>query len=194
LGIDQLYAVLLHRPDQILGGLGPQILQALEDIRSLGLTKKIGVSIYDPSELSELTSLFKFDLVQAPMNLLDRRLIDSGWAQKLKDLGVEIHIRSVFLQGLLLMSQQNRPLKFKKFQSIWSEWDEWLLSVNLTPLQACLAYVLSIKEVDKLIVGIDDINQLKEIIDSTNVQLQTYPQWSTEVPYVLINPSMWDQL
>ena len=194
LGIDQLYAVLLHRPDQILGGLGPQILHALEDIRSLGLTKKIGVSIYDPSELSELTSLFKFDLVQAPMNLLDRRLIDSGWAQKLKHLGVEIHIRSVFLQGLLLMSQQNRPLKFKKFQSIWSEWDKWLLSANLTPLQACLAYVLSIKEVDKLIVGVDDITQLKEIIDSTNVQLQTYPKWSIEVPYVLINPSMWDQL
>ena len=194
LGVDYLYGVLLHRPEQILEGIGPQILDALDNIKSLGLTKKIGVSIYDPSELSGFTELFKFDLVQAPMNMFDQRLINSGWAQKLKDLDVEIHVRSAFLQGLLLMSKQDRPLKFKKFQSIWSEWDRWLLSVNLTPLQACLAYVLSFKEVDKLVVGIDSIIQLREIVASAGLQLPSYPQWQTELPESLINPSMWDQL
>lgn len=194
LGIDRLYGVLLHRPDQVLGGSGPQILDALEGIKSLGLAQKIGISIYDPSELSKLTALYKFDLVQVPMNILDQRLIHSGWAQKLKDNDVEIHIRSAFLQGLLLMSQEARPLKFKKFESFWSEWDRWLLSVNLTPLQACLAYVLSIKEVDKLVVGVDGLKQLREIVASAGMQLHSYPQWSKDLPCNLINPSMWDQL
>ncbi|MBT8533706.1 aldo/keto reductase [Polynucleobacter paneuropaeus] len=194
LGVDHLYGVLLHRPEQILGGNGPQILDALEKIKSLGLTKKIGISIYDPSELSRLTALFKFDLVQAPMNILDQRLINSGWAKKLKDYDVEIHIRSVFLQGLLLIPQQERPLKFEKFHSTWSEWDRWLLAVNLTPLQACLAYVLSFKEIDKLVVGVDSKNQLRDIVASTGLQLSSYPQWTKELPEELINPTMWDQL
>jgi aryl-alcohol dehydrogenase-like predicted oxidoreductase len=92
------------------------------------------------------------------------------------------------------MSQKDRPLKFRKFESIWSEWDRWLMSVNLTPLQACLAYVLSIKEVDKLVIGIDSINQLKEIVASVGMQLHSYPQWSKDLPCTLLNPSMWDQL
>ena len=74
LGIDHLYAVLLHRPNQIFEGSGPQILDSLEEIKSFGLTQKIGISIYDPKELSGLTEMFQFDLVQAPMSILDQRL------------------------------------------------------------------------------------------------------------------------
>ena len=195
LGINHLYGVLLHRPDQILEEKGPQIIDALRDIKSLGLAKKIGVSIYNPLELNRLAPLFKFDLVQAPMNIFDQRLINSGWARKLKDHDVEIHIRSVFLQGLLLMPQHDRPLKFRKFQSIWSEWDSWLLSKNLTPLQACLKYVLSFKEVDKLVIGVDSKNQLMEIVSlAAGMQSPSHPQWSKGLPETLINPSMWDQL
>jgi aryl-alcohol dehydrogenase-like predicted oxidoreductase len=92
------------------------------------------------------------------------------------------------------MTERDRPLKFKKFQLIWAEWDRWLLSINLTPLQACLAYILSVKEIDKLIVGIDGLPQLKEIVAAVGMQLSSYPQWPKKLPSNLINPSKWDEL
>jgi preprotein translocase subunit SecY len=66
--------------------------------------RKIGASIYNPLDLEEMSKTFRFDLIQAPFNLVDRRLQKTGWLKKLKDKGVEIHTRSAFLQGLLLMS------------------------------------------------------------------------------------------
>jgi hypothetical protein len=145
LGIKPLYAVLLHRPAQLLEARGPQLFAALERLKVLGYTKKIGISIYDPSELDSLFSKMHFDLVQAPLNILDRRLVDSGWARRLKHIGTELHVRSTFLQGLLLMSSEKRPQKFSRWQSLWLEWDRWLSETGLSPLEACLRFALNIE-------------------------------------------------
>jgi aryl-alcohol dehydrogenase-like predicted oxidoreductase len=110
LGINRLHGVLLHRPDQLLGDTGEQLFSALQYIKAQGLTKKIGVSIYGYQELDRLTRAMDFDMVQAPLNILDRSLIESGWASRLKARGVELHVRSAFLQGLLLLRPDQRPL------------------------------------------------------------------------------------
>ena len=79
LRVDRLYALLLHRPAQLLGSRGDEIFRALTDVKSQGVVGKIGVSIYAPAELEQLWPCFRPDLVQAPFNVLDRRLSDSGW-------------------------------------------------------------------------------------------------------------------
>lgn len=96
LKVDSVHGVLLHRPDQLFGVHGSALLRALQLMQTRGYTKKIGVSIYAPSELNDLIDLGVFELVQAPLNILDRRLVESGWAQRLRKLGVELHARSVF--------------------------------------------------------------------------------------------------
>ena len=56
--------------------------------------------------LSIILALYNFDIVQAPFNLIDRRLIETGWLEKLNMSNIEVHCRSCFLQGLLLMDRE----------------------------------------------------------------------------------------
>lgn len=194
LGINQLHGVLLHRPEQLLGPDGKTLFNALQRLKAQGTTRKIGVSIYGFEELDRLTGEMDFDLVQAPLNILDRRLVESGWAKRLKERGVEVHARSAFLQGLLLMAPDQRPTKFARWQPLWAEWERWLGDTGLTPLQACLAYALGVADVDKVVVGVDSAKQLKEILESSHSTLPNLPNWLSPIDAALINPSQWNQL
>lgn len=194
LGVARLHAVLLHRPEQLLGPQGAQLLDALDRLKAQGMTRKIGVSVYAPDELERLFNAMDVDLVQAPLNILDRRLTDSGWAQRLKGLGVELHTRSVFLQGLLLMPTSRRPAKFTRWATLWSEWERWLTETGLTPLQACLNYALAIPEVDKLVIGVDSAEHLHEILAAIDGPLPGLPEWPSALDPDLLNPARWSQL
>ena len=194
LGVERLHGVLLHRPDQLFGPQGAQLLSALKQLKEQGMARKIGVSIYAPDELERLFNAMDFDLVQAPLNILDRRLTDSGWAQRLKGLGAELHTRSVFLQGLLVMPASRRPAKFARWAALWSEWERWLAETGLTPLQACLNYALVIPEVDKLVIGVDSADHLHEILTAIDRPLHGLPEWPSALDPDLLNPARWSQL
>ena len=194
LGVSQVHAVLLHRPLQLLGAYGKQLLDALQHIKAQGITQKIGVSVYTTEELSTLVDAIPFDLVQAPLNILDRRLVESGWAMRLKDQGTEIHVRSIFLQGLLLIPPSERPNKFAPFNNIWSEWARWLDKTGLTPVQACLGYALGIEELDKVVVGVDSAAQLSEILAASSSRLPSLPNWQKPIDANLLNPGYWCHL
>lgn len=194
LKVNQLHGVLLHRPEQLLDSIGEDLYLGLKTIRENGLTKKIGVSVYEPVELDQLFGRFEIDLVQAPLNILDRRLIDSGWARRLKNSGIELHTRSAFLQGLLLMPASSRPEKFKKWSDFWNVWDKWLGEEGLTPLQACLQYLNGVAEIDRAIVGVESANQLNQIVEACDGVLKALPLWSQFQDLRILNPSCWGEL
>lgn len=194
LGVVHLYGLLLHRPDQMFGPLGRSLMNALEYLKKQGLVQKIGVSVYAPEDLAPLMDVMQIDLVQIPLNILDHRLVDTGWARRLKRLGVELHIRSAFLQGLLLMPAARRPTKFNRWQALWAIWDKWLSHTGLTPLQACLRYVLSVDDVDRVVVGVDSADQLREILVASQDTLESVPPWPQPLDPDLLNPARWHQL
>lgn len=192
LGIHQLYALLLHNPQQLLEANGLQIYRSLNQLKADGLIQKIGISIYDPSELDLLFREFNFDLIQAPFNIFDRRILHSGWLAKLSSLGVEVHTRSTFLQGLLLMPRNKLPTKFDRWALFWDEWFNWLEESELSPADACLRYVLSFLEINKVIVGVDNVAQLNELIKATYGSLPKIPEKMKIDDINLINPARWD--
>lgn len=194
LRVTKLHGVLLHRPAQLLEPMGPALYNALQSIKSIGMTRKIGVSVYGPHELDALFDAYKFELIQAPLNILDRSLVDSGWTAQLHDAGIEVHTRSVFLQGLLLMPQSQRPVKFLRWTDIWNEWDCWLEREGLTPVQACLRYVTSLSTIDRVVIGVDDVVQLNQILKSADGMLTNLPEFNTLRDARLINPARWNQL
>lgn len=195
LGVNRLDGLLLHRPGQLLEQRGRLLLTALEELKSEGVVGKIGVSIYDPDELSPLFDIKTFDIVQAPLSILDRRLLKSGWASQLNDSGVEIHTRSAFLQGLLLMPSHVRPEKFKPWDTLWRAWESWLSYSGLEPLEACIRFSLSVKEVDRVIVGTDSSAQLLQILIASEGSLDDLPDFGqTSDLDFLINPGLWNQL
>jgi hypothetical protein len=128
------------------------------------------------------------------LNILDRRLVDSGWAKKLKNAGVEVHTRSAFLQGLLLMPASERPGKFNQWSDIWSVWDKWLVDHTHSPLQACLQYLNGVLEVDKVVVGVDSVAQLNQIIGASGGVLADLPKWNSFQDLRVLNPSTWTHL
>jgi aryl-alcohol dehydrogenase-like predicted oxidoreductase len=195
LGQKKLYGLLLHRPENLLGSKGGQLVQALADLKNDGFVQKIGVSICSLDELEAVFNKIKIDLVQAPLNVVDRRLQSSGWLDRLKDDGVEVHTRSAFLQGLLLMERSKIPQKFSRWSDLWNQWHEKFQVLGISPLAASLAYPLSLKQVDQVIVGVDSAAQLSEILEAAenaNVGLDTSFMSSADLD--LINPSNWNHL
>jgi len=194
LKLSQLDALLLHRPEQLLGGQGEALYRAMQIQQSKGLVEKIGISIYQPEELEAIFPSMAFDIVQAPFNILDRRLKDSGWLSRLNSQGVELHVRSVFMQGLLLMQPEQRPHKFKRWDLIWDTWRSWLNDNQLSPVEACLRYVLSQNEISKIVVGVDNPQQLKQIITASYGDLPLVPENLGCSDIDLLNPSHWSRL
>ena len=194
LNVERVHAVLLHRPEQLLGAQGNRLFKALQRLKSEGFAKKIGVSIYQPDELGPLMAGGDLDLVQAPLSILDRRLVESGWASRLKARGVELHARSVFLQGLLLMPPKTRAPKFGRWHDLWEEWERWLAEEQLTPLEACVRYVLSVPEIHRVVVGVDNLAQLRQILAAAQGEISGLPSWPESVAPELLNPSCWHKL
>lgn len=194
LGLQSLHGLLLHYPRQLLKEIGSELYVALQSVKDEGLVFKVGVSVYGPTELDDLWPRYRFDLIQAPLNILDRSLVDSGWADRLKDASVEIHARSAFLQGLLLMSADKRPVRFHRWADIWQEWDRWLSLTGLTPVQACLHYANALDVIDRVVVGVDTVTQLDEIVAAADGILSSLPMFKPLEDQRLINPASWNQL
>ena len=194
LKIEVLHGVLLHRPAQLLLVEGEKIYNALRKLKSSGLVNKIGISIYEPSELDDLIPRFNFDIVQSPFSIFDQRLIESGWLNTLNRLNIEIHVRSIFLQGLLLFKKE-RPKKFDRWADLWQEWDNYLINSNKSALENCLQFVYSQEKVHKIIIGIDSYKQFSEILNINFSSENINPKkFNIKEMNLLVNPSKWEQL
>lgn len=194
LGVRRLYGMLLHRPDQLLGVRGEALHRSLLQLKAQGWVEKIGVSIYAPEELEQLQNVIELEIVQAPLNILDRRMIESGWAARLTRAGGELHVRSVFLQGLLLTTHWNRPKQFERWSSLWQCWESWLNQQELTPLEACIRFALSVQEAERVVIGVDQASQLRQIVAAAGDELASLPEQLHSNDLILINPARWSHL
>lgn len=194
LRLNSIDGFLLHRPLQLLVPGNENFWATLLQFKTQGLVKKIGYSIYGPHELEQLWPHCKPDMIQVPYNIFDWRMETSGWFKRLKDEDIEIHARSVFLQGLLLLNKYNRPQHFDKWSDHWHLWDRWLKENKLTPLQAALAFPFVNNNVNKVIVGVDHCVQLKEILEGVDTSVKDFPEELSITDEQLINPSNWNHL
>jgi len=191
LAVARLDALLLHQPADLHGPHGRQLMEALEFHRMKGRTRSLGVSIYDPAELDAIYEVWKPDIVQAPCNVLDRRLIRSGWLERLNRTGVRVHIRSIFLQGLLLMSASRRPARFKPWCELLDRWVRWCAANEKAPLVAALGFGHSIPGVERIVVGVDSAMQLEEILTASAAEGAAVPEEFSSTDRDLIEPSRW---
>lgn len=192
LGINKIYGLLLHTPEDLLSDAGQNISHALIALKSEGLIQKLGVSIYEPENLPSLMKVLPIDLLQAPFNIFDNRILASGSVDMLKDKGIEIHIRSAFLQGLLLMKKEFVPSKLIEIHpSAFSHWYKMQSETGLAPDFLSLKYCLQHDWVDKVVVGVDSAKQLQRLVE---IEQSTYLPKITGInceERQLIDPSKW---
>ncbi len=195
LGISHLDGILIHNTSNFLSENRNELIKSLIKIKKDGLVKKIGISIYDPIEYEKLMNMMRFDIVQAPLNIVDRRLVTSGLLSKLRSEGIEIHVRSVFLQGLLLMKRDSIPTYFENWVDIWDRWELELKKNDLNPIELCLSYPRSLSEIDKIIVGVENYIQFNEIIEKSKIQINNFDtSFMISNDLNLINPNNWRKL
>tara|TARA_B100000902_G_C27254229_1_gene886973 strand:- start:111 stop:986 length:876 start_codon:yes stop_codon:yes gene_type:complete len=194
LGCDSIYGLLVHNADDLLKPGAEKIIERLGEYQNQGKVLKLGVSVYEPSQLKNILELFEVDLVQLPLNILDNRMIETEMLTLLDDKGIEVHARSVFLQGLLLMDSKDRPKKFNRWKRQWNIWHQWLEDNKLTALEATIRYAVSFPEISRVLVGVDTLSQLEDIYKSSEGVLPDVPkELSTDSPE-LLNPFNWNAL
>jgi len=186
-----LYAFLVHHGEDLLKPGGEMIFNKLQILKEQGLVKKIGFSAYIDNQLIKIIERFDIDIIQLPMNILDNRLINNGLLNKLYSRGIEIHTRSVFLQGLLLMDMDKRPKYFDRWSNLWKFWYEWLTDNKLSPLEASIRYMISKPEISRVLVGVDNKEQLKNIVNASDGNVPTIPEELKTDDPDLLNPGNW---
>ena len=192
LNVDYLYGYLIHNFNILEKDLN--IWKALKDLKSEGKIKKIGISLYAPMELKKLWEWgIDLDLIQVPYNIFDRRF--EVYFNRLKQLNVEIHTRSVFLQGLFFKEIQTLPNNFQKVITKLQRLKSISKKHQLSTSALCLNFVLSNKEINYAVVGVDNLEQLKQNVSESNKLVsKEIQQELTELEVKdehIINPSNW---
>ena len=190
-----VYGLLIHNAKDLLSTHGNVLWRAMQELRDAALVEKIGVSVYSPEQLDAVLQSYRIDLVQLPVNVLDQRMIRYGHLRKFKEQGIEIHTRSVFLQGLLLMDPTALSKYFSPVRHSLTEYHQLLKARGIKPTEAALGFVCGIPEIDAVIVGVNDAHQLKEfcasIGDASLNSKIDFASFSIDDERI-INPTFWN--
>lgn len=189
----KLYGLLAHNAGDLLSASGHRFWRALQAFKEEELVSKIGVSVYEPDQLGRILDCYPIDLVQLPLNIYDQRFLQSGLLLRTRLAGIEIHVRSIFLQGLLLMPPDQLPEQFSRVHASHMRLYRECEVSGITPLEASLRFCLHQPEVDQAIVGCETRGQLEGILraaSASGVCLPAPESFAVE-DFALIDPRRW---
>lgn len=186
-----VHGILVHRAADLLGPGGDSLFELLARLKRTGLVSLIGASVYDSSEAQQLSGRFPLDLIQLPVNVFDQRLVRDGTLERLKAAGLEVHARSVLLQGLLLMEAYQLPDQLQRFAPTVARYRREISRVGSSPIAAALGFVKGLRAIDVVLIGIASKHQLEECLDAySNPPALDYGRFAHDEPD-LIDPRRW---
>ena len=192
IGIRNLSTLYLHQHDLLAGNDSKVVITGLEKVLELGLANYLGASVYTQEDLllckKIFPSLTRFQILE---NICDRRLINSPEMMKISESGNQINVRSIFLQGLLLSKPIDIPSNLEGARNALNKLNMYSRNHKIPKLYLCIAYAKSIKWAKKIVIGVDSLDQLREILSS---RYELPKDWELEVPILprdLIDPRFW---
>jgi aryl-alcohol dehydrogenase-like predicted oxidoreductase len=195
LGVERLYSYMFHSYRDYENNAA--LVKELKDLKEKGLIEKTGISIYTNEELAAVTGDEAIELIQLPFNLLDNNSQRGALLVKAKDAGKEIHVRSVFLQGLFFKDVASFRGKLSPLAP-YVEKLQRLAAVHEAPLnQLALNYALAQPYIDKVLIGVDSIEQLRENVHAIWPATPAYRHLFGQVNEIhveettLLNPANW---
>jgi aryl-alcohol dehydrogenase-like predicted oxidoreductase len=164
LGLASADAIIVQSAGDLFGRHGPALWDKLSDLKDQGLFSRIGVSALASDDPVGLARRFRPDILQAPASLVDQRLLASGALAAVAEMGVEVHLRSIFLQGLLFLPPDRMPAPLKDAASSLSRVRRMIAEGRSDPLQAALGFALARPEASAVIVGVTSAAELCAIV------------------------------
>ena len=187
LKVDKLYGYLLHHFEVYKNN--PKVWDEFIALKESGKVQKIGFSLYTPEELEYiLMNGSPFDLIQVPFNIFDKKFLP--YMKELHEKGVEIHVRSTFLQGLFFKDRNALPEKLQPMKKYLLQLDEFSKKSGLSISEIALNYNLQNPYIDGVLIGVDNVEQLQMNLNSVkhtpiDIEIEVKEQ-------ELLNPSNWN--
>lgn len=165
LRIKNIDSYLMHNPAEALHNSGDLFISWMESLVHRKLVRRIGASIYDIEEINQLP-LNKLSIIQIPLSIYDQRLLKNGGIKKLQESKIKIHIRSIFLQGLILSEPQKWPTWLnREFKEHHSKFTSFLKHKQISLLESSLEFVYKIKNIEAITFGVTELEELDQILN-----------------------------
>jgi aryl-alcohol dehydrogenase-like predicted oxidoreductase len=164
LGVERAYAIVITSASDLFGPQGPAVWDRLRSLRDQGLFEKVGIAAHVTDDPVGLARRFRPDLMQAPASLLDQRLLADGSLARIAEMGVEVQLRSIFLNGLLFLPPDRVPGPAQGAASRLSRVRRMIAEGRSDPLQAALGFALSRREASAVLVGVTSASELSAVI------------------------------
>lgn len=195
LEVDQLWCLMIHRADWLNSwhkGLG----QTLCGSREAGNVKYLGVSVYTPDEARRALEHADIHIVQVPCNLWDQRMLREGVFEMAKKKSKLLFVRSIYLQGLLLLSPQDAARKLPASEQASQKWHELATKFGKTAKELSISFGLSLDA--PLVIGAESVRHVSEnaqLFQQVPLSADVSERIESELSQLLNNkitdPSLW---
>ena len=190
LNISKFYGIMFHNSNDIFSFKNEDIKKIVKNIKKHKLARYIGVSVYSPMEIKKINKIFKPDFIQFPVNIFDKRFISKKNINFFKKNKIKMIARSCFLKGLLL--KKNFLFSDKKDKYIFDNFKNWCKKKNISQLHACINFIKNIKQIDFLVVGIDNLLQMRQIINVFNSKKNLIIPKFKDMSLKTVDPRKWN--
>lgn len=193
MNIEYLDAYLLHSSRYVFN---EAIMDALYMLKKEGLAGKVGVSVYEVDEAKKCIDNPKADFMQLPFSIFDQRMLQEGVFSYSEGKNTQIHSRSAFIQGLILMDESQVPPFLEKAKPIVKKIDKLCKEFNISKIELAMCFVKNVSQISHLVFGVDNIEQLKEDIQlfNNNLSSDLVIDLSKEFQNIetdIVMPSLW---
>ena len=195
LGVKSIFGLMLHRED-LLELWEEGLDKILMDIVDSGQVEHLGVSVYSPEKAIQALESKDISMVQVPSNVLDRRFEKAGVFDFAGDKGKTIYIRSVFLQGLLLMPPHALPGHMRFAAPVLEKLVSFSQDVGISIPELCIGYIKHVFSRSRPIFGAETPSQIKENLKCwgavwPNGLVQKIQREFGNINEMILNPSLW---
>lgn len=173
---NSLNIIYIHNPKDLFKQNADKIFYFLENLKKNNIISKIGCSLYNEKEITHAISNYNFDNLQIPISILDQRLLHSNILNKIKQKKIEIYARSIFLQGALLNNLSEISSNINSLYPYIMNFREISDKYKMKYVELALNFVRSIKQIDKIILGVQNFNQYKMLLNLpfTKIDLELF--------------------
>jgi aryl-alcohol dehydrogenase-like predicted oxidoreductase len=160
---ERVAGLLLHRCADALAPGGVALIEELQALKQEGLVERIGLSIYEAAELDAVLRFFSPDIVQVPLSVVNQSLETSGHLARLRERGIEVHARSIFLQGVLLAAPADLPPELAPLAANVAAFRSLVHAAGLSPVEGALAFIAQRPGISVALVGVTGLEELEQI-------------------------------
>jgi aryl-alcohol dehydrogenase-like predicted oxidoreductase len=195
IGVPQIYGIMLHR-EEMLPLWHKGLAETLSKLSAKGMFQKVGVSVYAPAKAIEAINTEGIDMVQIPTNILDRRFEKTDIFEIAKAKKKEVYIRSIFLQGLLLMDTGLIPDRMSFAKPVIEKLESLSKDFGLTRHEIALGYIKSEMPAARIVFGAEIKEQVTENLAAWQKDFPTGLNEKIRVSFSsvserILNPSLW---